>query len=159
LFDLTMAGAAVLLHVTYSPLQKTLTPVAAGTVNGFVWAAWHTPFVWFPGYYAHTTFHPALSWWLPMIVCHALLIAHVDYHTGRSILAALVFHGMMNFTGEWLRISPDMYPFILSGNVLVALLFALAWRRSDIRHSRNGGQRIQGRVQSPIKVDRRIGSH
>jgi membrane protease YdiL (CAAX protease family) len=107
-------------------LQKRLNPTVAGTVNGIVWAVWHMPFVWFPGYYAHTTFNPALYWWLPMIVCHALLIAHVYNHTKESILAALIFHGMMNLTGEWLRISPEMYPFMLSGNVLVVLLVVLA---------------------------------
>jgi len=58
-----------------------------------------------------------------MIVCHTLLIAHVCNVTRRSILAVLIFHGMMNFTGEWLRILPDMYPFILSGNLFVVLFF------------------------------------
>lgn len=176
LFDLVMAGAAVFLGVTDSPLdinwslwlnpeallflillsfvfpaieevglrgyyldtlQKNLTPVAAAAVNGIVWAIWHTPFVWFPGYYAYTSFHPALFWWLPMIICHALLIAYVYCHTGRSILAALIFHGMMNFTGEWLRISADMYPFMLSGNVLMALFVVSVWHRSAGSGSNN----------------------
>jgi membrane protease YdiL (CAAX protease family) len=103
-------------------LQDRLAPVIAALVNGCVWAVWHTPFVWFAGYYANTTFHPALSWWLPMIVCHTVLIAFVYNRTRRSILAVLVFHGLMNFTGEWLRISPDMYPFMLTGTVAVTLL-------------------------------------
>jgi membrane protease YdiL (CAAX protease family) len=103
-------------------LQSKLAPAVAALVNGCVWAIWHAPFVWFAGYYANTTFHPALSWWLPMIVCHTVLIAFVYNHTRRSILAVLVFHGLMNFTGEWLRISPDMHPFMLTGAVAVALL-------------------------------------
>ncbi len=173
LFDLSMAGTAVLLGVTDAHLDinwslwsdpsallflvllsfvfpaieevglrgyyldtllKNLTPVAAATVNGIVWAIWHTPFVCFPGYYAHTSFHPELFWWLPMIICHTFLIAYVYCHTGRSILAALIFHGMMNFTGEWLRISSDMYPFMLSGNILMAFVVAVVWQRS----ARNG---------------------
>tara|TARA_R100000322_G_scaffold64515_2_gene40470 strand:- start:2856 stop:3695 length:840 start_codon:yes stop_codon:yes gene_type:complete len=169
-FDLGMAGLAVLLGVTDSPLdvhwslllnpgtlvfllllsfifpaveevglrgyylealQGHMGPTAAGLVNGAVWAAWHTPFVWFPGYYANTTFNPALAWWLPMIVCQTLMIVHVHNHTGRSLLAVLVFHGMMNFTGEWLRISPAMYPFMLVGNFLVAVLLVVFWRRQS----------------------------
>lgn len=110
-------------------LQERLPPPAAGVVNGIAWAAWHAPFVWFPGYYANTSFHPQLSWWLPMIVCHALLIAYAYDRTNRSLLAVLLFHGMMNFTGEWLRISPAMYPFMLLGNLLMALLAVWAWRR------------------------------
>lgn len=110
-------------------LQQHLSPVLAGTINGMVWAAWHAPFVWFPGYYANTTFNPALYWWLPMIVCHTLMIMHVYNRTGRSILAVLIFHAMMNFTGEWLRISPDMYPFMLAGNVLIAALVVRVWQK------------------------------
>lgn len=168
LFDLAMAGFAILLGVTNSPLdvhwslfgeprallfllllsfvfpaveeiglrgyyldalQRTLSPVPAGIVNGIAWAAWHAPFVWFVGYYQNTSFHPELSWWLPMIVCHALLITYVYNRTNRSVLAVLVFHGLMNFTGEWLRISPDMYPFMLTGTLLVSAL--VAWRMAS----------------------------
>ncbi len=97
-----------------------------------VWAIWHAPFVWFTGYYANTTFNPELYWWLPMIVCQTLLIVQVYNRTGRSILAVLIFHGMMNFTGEWLRISPDMYPFMLTGNLLAAVLLVLWWNRKKV---------------------------
>lgn len=109
-------------------LMKSLSPVAAAVVNGAVWAVWHAPFVWFPGYYANTSFQPELYWWLPMIISDTLLIAFVYCHTGRSILAALIIHGMMNFTGEWLRISPDMYPFMLSGKLLLALVVVMLWQ-------------------------------
>lgn len=167
-FDLAMAGLAMWLDVTDSPLdvneslflspgtllfllllsfvfpaveevglrgyyldtlQQHLSPTVAGLINGMTWALWHTPFVWFPHYYDNTTFDPALSWWLPMIICHTLLIVHVYNCTRRSILAVLIFHGMMNFTGEWLRISPDMYPFMLAGNILAAFVVVLWWQR------------------------------
>jgi len=109
-------------------LQQHMGPATAGLVNGAVWAVWHAPFVLFPGYYANTTFNPELYWWLPMIVCQTLLIVQVYNRTGRSILAVLIFHGMMNFTGEWLRISPDMYPFMLVGSVAAAILVVLCWQ-------------------------------
>lgn len=112
--------------------QQHLSPVLAGVINGVVWAAWHAPFVWFPGYYANTTFNPELYWWLPMIVCHTLMIMHVYNRTGRSILAVLIFHAMMNFTGEWLRISPEMYPFMLTGNVILAALVVMAWQKRTL---------------------------
>jgi hypothetical protein len=113
-------------------LQQYFGPTTSGLVNGTVWAIWHAPFVWFPGYYANTTFNPELQWWLPMIVCQTLLIVQVYNRTDRSILAVLIFHGMMNFTGEWLRISPDMYPFMLTGNVLAAVLLVLWWNRKKV---------------------------
>ena len=110
-------------------LQKRFSTRIAGLINGGVWAVWHTPFVWFPGYYANTTFNPSLYWWLPMIVCTTLLIVQVYNHTQRSILAVLIFHGMMNFTGELLGISAEMYPFVLSGYAVLAMILLLQWRR------------------------------
>ena len=63
---------------------------------------------------------------------HSLLIAHVYNATRRSILTVLIFHGLMNFTGEWLRISPDMYPFTLSGNVFLALFLIALWQKVKV---------------------------
>lgn len=107
-------------------LRRFSTGMAA-LINGVTWAVWHAPFVWFPGYYANTTFNPAIYWWLPMIICTTVLITQVYIGTGRSIIAVLLFHGMMNFTGELLGISSDMYPFLLSGYAVVALLLLLYW--------------------------------
>jgi membrane protease YdiL (CAAX protease family) len=112
-------------------LQERMGPTAAGLINGTVWALWHAPFVWFSGYYANTTFQPELYWWSPMIVCHTLMLVFVYNRTRRSILAVLLFHAIMNFTGEWLRISPDMYPFMLYGNLLVAGLLVISWQRRN----------------------------
>jgi uncharacterized protein len=158
-FDLLMAGAALVLGITDRPLgiawdavstprtlafmlllsfvfpaveevglrgywldelQERFSPVVAGLINGAAWAVWHAPFVWFPGYYANTSFNPQLWWWLPSIVLHTLLIVWVYNGTNRSILAVLLFHGMMNFTGEFLGLAPEIFPFMLIGNLLAA---------------------------------------
>lgn len=111
-------------------LQERFGPAIAGLINGAVWAVWHTPFVWFPGYYANTTFHPELWWWLPSIILQTLLIVWVYNQTHRSILAVLLFHGMMNFTGELLGLAPELFPFLLLGNVLLGVVLVLSWRRS-----------------------------
>lgn len=102
-------------------LQERFTPMVAGLINGTAWAVWHTPFVWFPGYYANTTFSPQLWWWLPSIIVQTLLIVWVYNNTNRSILAVLLFHGMMNFTGEFLGIAPEIFPFMLVGSLIAAI--------------------------------------
>ncbi|MFC7044537.1 CPBP family intramembrane glutamic endopeptidase [Halobacteriaceae archaeon GCM10025711] len=114
-------------------LQERFSTTVAGVVNGATWAAWHTPFVWFPGYYANFTFHPELYWWLPNIVFTTLLLVWVYNGTDRSVLAVIVFHGMMNFTGEFLGIAAEMYPFVVSGYALAAALVVVAWRRPAAR--------------------------
>jgi len=175
-FDVLMAGAAVVLGVTNRPLgivwevvtsprtlifmlllsfvfpaveeiglrgywldelQERFSPPLAGLINGIAWAIWHTPFIWFPGYYANTTFHPALWWWLPSIVLQTLLIVWIYNGTNRSILGALIFHGMMNFTGEFLGLAPEMFPFMLVGNMIAAGILIAAWRKSRNRALRS----------------------
>ena len=113
-------------------LQKRFDPAVAGLINGATWAVWHTPFIWFPGYYANTTFRPELWWWLHSIVLQTLLIVWVYNGTNRSILGVLLFHGMMNFTGEFLGLAPEMFPFMLVGNFLAGTVLVVAWRRSRI---------------------------
>lgn len=92
---------------------------------------WHAPFVVFPGYYAKTTFDPDLTWWMPLIVLDTLLFVWVYSGTDRSILPVLVFHGMMNLTGELLSISADMYPFVVSGYALAAGVLVVWWHRQQ----------------------------
>lgn len=118
-------------------LRQRFSPVATGLINGCAWAAWHAPFVWFPGYYANTTFNPELWWWLPSIVIHALLLVWVYIETKRSILAVVLFHAMMNLTGEFLGLAPEMFPFMLLGNLLVAAVLVVTWRRGSSRGEGN----------------------
>lgn len=115
-------------------LQERYSITVAALVNGVTWAVWHAPFVWFPAYYANTTFDPELSWWMPMIVLDAVLIVWVYLGAGRSIFAALVFHGMMNLTGELLGITADMYPFMLLGLTLAAASVVRYWHHQAKLH-------------------------
>ena len=119
-------------------LQERYSPTVAGLLNGSTWALWHAPFVWFPGYYANTTFDPELWWWLPSIVLQTLLIVWVYNNTGRSILAVLLFHGTMNLTGEFLGLAPELFPVSLVVTALLAAVLVGYWRRT--RSTGAGGE-------------------
>ncbi|MDX1748512.1 MAG: CPBP family intramembrane glutamic endopeptidase [Halobacteriales archaeon] len=110
-------------------LQERFGPAVAGLINGGTWAIWHAPFVYFPGYYANTTFNPQLWWWLPSIVLQTLILVWVYNNTNRSVLAILVIHGMMNLTGELLGLAPEMFPFQLPFLVVIAVVLVVSWRR------------------------------
>jgi membrane protease YdiL (CAAX protease family) len=110
-------------------LQERFSPPVAGLLNGGTWAVWHAPFVYFPGYYANTTFNPELWWWLPSIVLQTLIFVWVYNNTRRSVLAILVIHGMMNLTGELLGLAPELFPFQLPFLVLIAAALVVSWRR------------------------------
>jgi len=117
-------------------LQERFGPTVAGLVNGSTWAVWHAPFVLFPGYYANTTFDPQLWSWMPSIVLQTLLIVYVYNGTSRSIFAVILFHAMMNLTGELLGLAAEMFPFLLVGNALAAAAVVVSWRRSSGGRSR-----------------------
>ncbi len=109
-------------------IERFSMPVAA-LVNGATWAVWHAPFVLLPGYYAATTFNPELSWWMPMIIADTVLFVWVWERTDHSIAAVLVFHAIMNLSGEFLGITAGMYPFVVSGHLIVAGAVMVSWRR------------------------------
>lgn len=110
-------------------LQERFPTTVAALINGTAWAVWHAPFVIFPGYYDATTYQPQLWWWLPSIVCHTVILVWIYNETGRSILAVIVMHAMMNFTGEFLGLAPELHPFMLPGMVLGAVVIMHHWRR------------------------------
>lgn len=114
-------------------LQERWSALVAGAVNGTAWAVWHAPFVLFPGYYANTTFEPELWWWSPMLVLNTIILVWVYNNTRRSILAVLLFHAFGNMTGELMGFAPEMYPFILSGYVLVVVVLVAGWGPDSLR--------------------------
>lgn len=114
-------------------LQKRWNGLTSGLINGITWAMWHAPFVLFTGYYANTTFEPQLSWWLPLLVLNTIFLVWIYNNTRRSILAVLLFHGVGNMTGEIMGFSPEMYPFIVSGYVVAAVLIVAVWSPATLK--------------------------
>jgi membrane protease YdiL (CAAX protease family) len=110
-------------------LQERFGTTVAGLINGGTWATWHASFVYFPGYYANTTFDPEVWWWLPSIVFQTLIFVWVYNNTDRSILAVIVIHGMLNLTGELLGLAPEMFPFQLLFLALVGAALVVSWQR------------------------------
>lgn len=114
-------------------LQERWSALTSGLINGTTWAVWHAPFVLFAGYYANTTFDPQLSWWLPTIVLNTLFLVWIYNNTHRSILAVLLFHGFGNLTGEIIGFTPEMYPFIVSGYLVAAVLIVAIWSPGTLK--------------------------
>ena len=121
-------------------LQERFSPTVVGLFNGGTWAVWHAPFVYFPGYYANTTFDPELWWWLPSIVFQTLIFVWVYNNTDRSILAVIGIHGTLNLTGELLGLAPEMFPFQLPFLALVGAALLVSWQRdTDTRPTDGAG--------------------
>lgn len=117
----------------FDQLQARFSALTASLILGAVWAAWHVPLVYMPGYYEGTTFDPDLWWWLPNIVLTAILGTLVYNNTRRSVLAVIGLHFVGNLTGETMGFAPEMYPYVVAGTALVALAVVVGWSPRSLR--------------------------
>ncbi len=83
-------------------LQGRFSALTASLVLGVVWAAWHIPL-----FFVASSYQQGLGWgtvdfwrYLSNMSFVSVLMTWVYNHTRRSILSAVLFHFMINFTGE-----------------------------------------------------------
>lgn len=88
-------------------LQANWNALAASLVLGTVWALWHLPQFYIAGTYQSGLGVGSLFFWLFLlnIVVSSILYTWIYNNTGRSTLAAILFHFMQNFTGELFELS------------------------------------------------------
>lgn len=88
-------------------LQETRSALISTLILGSVWSLWHLPLFFTEGTYQAGLGVGTLEFWLFMIGIVPLSFAFtwVYNNTNRSILAVILFHGMVNFTGELIAIT------------------------------------------------------
>lgn len=118
-------------------LQARLAPIAASLILAAGWAAWHAPLFFMDGYYAPFGGPPAPWHFAYDILLTTLLITWIYNHTGRSVLAAVLFHFMGNFSGEIVASSEtgDLIATILTTLVTVTVIAAGGLRRATPRRA------------------------
>jgi membrane protease YdiL (CAAX protease family) len=107
------------------------TPVAAGLISGVVWASWHVPLFLMEGYFGQASIQPIVWRYFATFVFLETLYAWIYDNTERSVLAAVLFHLMINLPGEALAPSQTVrwYTFYL----LIAVTVVVAiWRRRSM---------------------------
>jgi membrane protease YdiL (CAAX protease family) len=111
-------------------LQARRTALSSSLIVGVVWSTWHMPLFFIPGtWQAADVGLGTQHFWFYMftIVFEAVLYTWIYNHTGRSILAVILFHFTGNAFGELFALSAgaEVYNFILSS--LAVLLVVLIW--------------------------------
>jgi membrane protease YdiL (CAAX protease family) len=109
-------------------LMSIWSPVAAGLISGVVWASWHIPFFVIEGYYSQASYQPIVWRFFATFVFLETLYAWIYDNTSRSVLAAVLFHLMINLPGELLTPSQVVrwYTFFL---LVVVTVGVALWRR------------------------------
>lgn len=109
-------------------LMETWSPVGAGLISGTVWASWHVPLFLMEGYYSQASYQPVVWRFFASFVLLETLFGWMYSNTRRSVLAAVLFHTMINLTGEVLAPSQQVrwYAFYLTALLAVAVWL---WQR------------------------------
>ena len=110
-------------------LQMQLSALTAGVLLGVVWAVWHLPLFFVDGTYQAGLGVGTLEFWSFMIGVVGLsgVFTWVFNNTRRSILAIIVLHGMVNFTGEIIALTPRADAIATVSWIGLVVVLALIW--------------------------------
>lgn len=106
-------------------LQERHNALTSSLILGAAWSVWHLPLFFISGTYQNELGVGTQSFWLFMVGIVALNVTFTWIHnnTGRSILAAMLLHYMVNFTGQLWAFTPraDLFSILLWGAIAIAL--------------------------------------
>ena len=98
-------------------LQEHRSALMSSLILGPIWSVWHLPLFFIPGTYQQGLGVGSLSFWLFMIgiVPLTVIFTWIYNHTNRSTFAIMVFHFMVNFTGQMVAFTKraDVYSIVL----------------------------------------------
>jgi membrane protease YdiL (CAAX protease family) len=98
-------------------LQSRWNALVSSLILGAVWSVWHLPLFFIEGTYQANLGVGSLAFWLFMVSIIPLSIPFTWFYnnTRRSILSAILFHSMVNFTGELIALTEraDTYASLL----------------------------------------------
>ncbi len=88
--------------------QERNSALKSSLILGTVWSLWHLPMFFIPDSYQAGLGVGTPAFWLFVIgiVPLSLPFTWIYNNTGRSTLAVILFHSMINFTGELIALSP-----------------------------------------------------
>jgi len=120
-------------------LQEKWTALASGLILGVMWSLWHLPLFFIPDTYQYGLGVGTPAFWLFMagLVPLTVVFSWIFNNTGRSTLAVILLHAMVNFTGELFAVSARADALSILLWFLAAIGIVAAWGASTL----SGGQR------------------
>lgn len=88
-------------------LQERRSSLTSSLILGAIWSIWHLPMFFIPGSYQNELGIGTTAFWLFFLAIIPLSIPFtwIYNNTNRCILSAILFHAMVNFTGELILLS------------------------------------------------------
>jgi membrane protease YdiL (CAAX protease family) len=113
-------------------LQGKLNALVSSLILGVIWSLWHAPMFFMRGSLQSEVFPlNSVNLWLAMgpgILAEAVIMTWIYNNTQRSTLSAILFHFMMNFTGEFLRLPSDFKNYQFIWLIVIAIFIIIVWK-------------------------------
>jgi uncharacterized protein len=117
-------------------LQEKNNALMSSLILGFVWSLWHLPTFFIRDSYQASLGigTPAFWWFFAGIIPLTFAFTFIYNNTNRSTLAVILFHAMVNFTGELFTLSEraDNYSILLW--FVAAIGITVIWSARVITH-------------------------
>jgi membrane protease YdiL (CAAX protease family) len=116
-------------------LQSRWNAVIASLVLATVWALWHLPLFFIPGSYQQEIGFGTAGFWLYMggVFPETILMTWIYNNTQASTLSAIMFHFMINFSGNFIDITQGLAPYRLGWSTLIAVLVILSFGKNLVK--------------------------
>jgi len=113
-------------------LQSRWNAVTSSLILAVVWAAWHIPLFFIHGTYQHALGFGTAGFWLFMvgILPDTILMTWIFNNTRRSTLSAILFHFMINISGQFIDLTAGLAPYHLAWAVVIAMLVILIFGKN-----------------------------
>jgi membrane protease YdiL (CAAX protease family) len=110
-------------------LQVTWSALTSSLILGPAWALWHLPQFFIKGTYQRSLGFGSTSFWIFMLSIMMLSILHtwIYNNTRRSTLSAILFHFVVNFTGELFALTTRAEALSFALTILAVLLVVAGW--------------------------------
>lgn len=117
-------------------LEVRWNGVIASLILAVAWAAWHVPLFFIPDTYQQGLGFGTPAFWLFMLTLFpdTLLMTWIFNNTGRSTLSAILFHFMINFSGQFLDPGRGFGVYRLAWAALAALLVIALFGKNLAKH-------------------------
>ncbi|WP_457751015.1 methyltransferase domain-containing protein [Thermococcus sp.] len=120
-------------------LQARYNALVSSLILGVIWALWHVPLFLMKGTFQHDQLGlGTLSFYtfISGTVITSILFTWIYNNTNRSTLSAILFHFMINFSGELLS-PPGLYGLILVA--ALAVIVVVVWGPETLTRQRKTG--------------------